>query len=75
MKKLKWSTDLNAKHTLWEKHTSGENFEFEIDVVHHREKKKTQYRYYYRLRIKDRFIGLFKKLSTAKKVAQLIHNG
>jgi hypothetical protein len=74
--KLKWETEKKTHQTLWEEHTSVPK-KFMIDIEHSVKHR----RYFFRLTTiglsNDDFvcIGRFKKLSSAKKVAQLIHNG
>ena len=70
MNKLKWHTDKKSHQTSWEKHEAvGTPFTIEVRKVQHLK------RYMFTLLHTGVWFGYFKKLSTAKKVAQLIHNG
>lgn len=68
--KLEWITDPRGKNTISELHYC-DYFTIEVRKVVHLNKI-----YMFSLnRSNEQFIGYFKKLSSAKKVAQLIHNG
>lgn len=67
-KKLKWNTDSD-----FIKDSCAEVYTALLYKIHYRYSVREN-GYVYELSKGNNYIGIFKKLSTAKKVAQLIHN-
>lgn len=67
-KKLKWNTDSD-----FIKDSCAEIYTALLYKIHYRF-SANETRYMYELSKGNNYIGIFRKLSTAKKVAQLIHS-